>query len=56
MAGHKNHKCIKLKGKIIVKFVTLISFEGAGETIPLNYILEFSIISDFKMRNVIIWH
>ena len=35
---------------------TLIWFEGAGKTIPLNYILEFSIISDFKMRNVIIWH
>ena len=27
-----------------------------GKTIPLNSILEFSIISDFKMRNVIIWH
>ena len=27
-----------------------------GKTIPLNSILEFSIISYFKMRNVIIWH
>ena len=27
-----------------------------GKTIPLNSILEFSIISCFKMRNVIIWH
>ena len=35
---------------------TLIKFEGTGKTIPLNSILEFSIISDFKMRNIIIWH
>ena len=27
-----------------------------GKTITLNSILEFSIISYFKMRNVIIWH
>ena len=27
-----------------------------GKTIPLNSILEFSIILYFKMRNVIIWH
>ena len=27
-----------------------------GKTIPLNSILDFSIISYFKMRNVIIWH
>ena len=27
-----------------------------GKTIPLNSILEFSIIYYFKMRNVIIWH
>ena len=27
-----------------------------GKTIPLNSILEFSIKSYFKMRNVIIWH
>ena len=27
-----------------------------GKTIPLNSILEFSIISYFKTRNVIIWH
>ena len=27
-----------------------------SKTIPLNSILEFSIISYFKMRNVIIWH
>ena len=51
----KNHKCTKLKGKIIID-VTLIWFEGTGKTIPLNSILEFSILSDFKMRNVIIWH
>ena len=51
----KNHKCTKLKGKIIIN-VTVIRFEGTGKTIPLNSILEFSIISDFKMRNVIIWH
>ena len=49
----KNHKCTKLKGKIIIN-VTLIWFEDAGKTIPLNSVLEFSIISDFKMRNVII--
>ena len=51
----KNHKCTKLKGKIITN-VTLIWFEGAGKTTPLNSILEFSIISDFKMRNVLILH
>ena len=51
----KNHKFTKLKGKII-RNVTLIWFEGTGKTIPLNSILEVSIISDFKMRNVIIWH
>ena len=27
-----------------------------GKTTPLKSILEFSIISYFKMRNVIIWH
>ena len=27
-----------------------------GKTIPLNTILEFSILSYIKMRNVIIWH
>ena len=51
----KNHKYTKLKGKIIIN-ATLIWFEGTGKTIPLNSILEFSIISDFKMRNIIIWH
>ena len=47
--------CTKLKGKIIIN-ATLIWFEGTGKTISLNSILEFSIISNFKMRNVIIWH
>ena len=51
----KNHKCSKLKGKIIIN-VTLIWFEGTCKTIPFNSILECSIFSDFKMRNVIIWH
>ena len=55
MKQEKNHKYAKLKGKIIIN-VTLIRFEGTGKTIPLNSILEFSIISDFKMINVIIWH
>ena len=50
-----NHKCTKLKGKIIIN-VTLIWFEDAGKTIPLYSILDFSIISDFKMRNAIIWY
>ena len=36
--------------------VTLIWFEGTCKTIPFNSILEFSILSDFKMRNEIIWH
>ena len=44
-----------MKGKIIIN-VTLIWFERTGKTISLNSILEFSIISDFKMRIVIIWH
>ena len=51
----KNHKCTKLKGKMIIN-ETLIWFEGTGKTIPFNSTLEFSIWSDFKMRNVIIWH
>ena len=51
----KNHKCTKLKGKIIIN-VTLIWFEGTGKTIPFNSILQFSILSDFTMRNVSIWH
>ena len=51
----KNHICTKLKGKIIIN-ATLIWFEGTGKTIPLNCIHEFSIISYFKMRNVIICH
>ena len=41
--------------KIIIN-VTLIWFEGTGKTTSFNSILEFSILSDFKMRNVIIWH
>ena len=36
--------------------VTLIWFEGACKIFPFKSILEFSILSDFKMRNVIIWH
>ena len=36
--------------------VTVIWFEGTGKTIPLISILEFSLIQDLKMRNVIIWH
>ena len=51
----KNHKYTKLKGKIIIN-ITFIWFEGNGKTIPLSSSLEFSKISDFKMRNVIIWH
>ena len=51
----KNDKCTKLKGKIIIN-VTLIWFERTCKTIPFNSVLEFSILSDFKMRNVIIWH
>ena len=51
----KNHKCTKLRGKIIIN-VTLIWFEGTCKSIPFNSILEFSILSDFKMRNVINWH
>ena len=54
MKQEKNHKCTKLKGRIIKK-LTLIWFEGTGKTIPFNSILEFSMISDFRMRNVIIW-
>ena len=44
-----------MKGKIKIN-VTLIWFKGAGKTIPFKSVLEFSIISDFKMRNVIVWH
>ena len=44
-----------MKGKIIIN-VSLIWFEGACKIIPFKSILEFSILSYFKMRNVIIWH
>ena len=50
MWNRKNYKCAKLKGKII-KNVILVWFEGAEKTIPFNSVLEFSILSDFKMRN-----
>ena len=49
----KNYNSTKLKGEIIIN-VTLIWFEGTGKAISFNSILEFSILSDFKMRNVII--
>ena len=55
MWNRKNDKCTKLKGKIIIN-VTLIWFERTCKTIPFNSILEFSILSDFKVSNVIIWH
>ena len=55
MWNRKNDKCTKLKGKIIIN-VTLTWFERTCKTIHFNSILEFSILSDFKMRNVIIWH
>ena len=29
-----------------------ILFEGIGKSVPFNYILDFAIVSDFKMRNV----
>ena len=32
------------------------TLEGTVKTISLNSILEFSKISDFKMKNIIIWH
>ena len=37
-----------------VKDVSFILFEGIGKSIPFSYILDFAILSDFKMRNVII--
>ena len=55
MWNRKNHKCTKLKGKIIIN-VTLICFEGTCKIIPFKSILEFSILSDFQIRYVIIWH
>ena len=55
MKQEKNHKCTKLKGKIIIN-VTLLRFEGTCKTIPFISILEFSILQGFKMKNVIIWH
>ena len=33
-----------------------ILLEGIGKSIPSNHILDFAILLDFKMRNVIIWH
>ena len=44
----KCDKSTKLKGKIIIN-VTLICFGRTCKTIPFNSILEFSILSDFKM-------
>ena len=45
----KNHKCTKLKGKIL-KNVTLIRFEGTCKTILFNSILEYSALSDFQVE------
>ena len=44
--------------RICIAYIFTISIagQGTGKTIPPNSILEFSILSDFKMRNVIIWH
>ena len=33
-----------------------ILFEGIGKKFPFSSILDFAILSDSKMRNVIIWH
>ena len=52
----KKSQMYQVEGLSNKKNVALIWFEGTGKTIPFNSVLEFSILSDFKMRNVIIWH
>ena len=38
-------------------YVPFILFKGIGKIIPFNYfILDSAIVSDSKMRNVVIWH
>ena len=39
-----------------VIYVIFILFEGNDNRIPFNSILNFAILSDFKMRIVITWH
>ena len=43
-----DYKCTKLKG------VAYFLFACTGKSIPFKYIIEFAILSDLKMRNVII--
>ena len=38
----------------MIIYVQFILFEGFGKNIPFNSILDFAILSDFKMRTVII--
>ena len=38
----------------MIIYVHFILFEGIGKRIPFNSILDFAILSNFKMRNVII--
>ena len=44
-----------MKGSVII-CVHFILLEGIGKRKPFNSILDFAILSNFKMRNVIIWH
>ena len=39
-----------------MKDVSIILFDDIGKSISFNYILDFAILSDFKIKNVIIWH
>ena len=36
--------------------IPFILFAGIGKSIPVDSFLDFALLSDFKMRNLIIWH
>ena len=46
----------QVEGLNVIYKYSFILFEGIGKRIPFNSILKFAILSEFKMRNVIIWH
>ena len=39
----------------MIIYVHFILFEGIGKNIPVNSILDFAVLSDFKMRIAIIF-
>ena len=45
-----------VEGFMIIYILFFILLEGIGKRIPFNFILDLAILSDSKVRNVIIWH